>query len=212
MQESAMAQIGASDAERGRVWRQLVRQKIRNQGELLKAFGKDGAKRLFALADEVKNHDSANCEAQAARIYFRELAPSPDFTRDPDGTWPNSALNYGYAILRAAVARSLVGSGLVCFCGVHHHNRYDPLCLADDAMEPFRPFVDRLVFGGEAPFDRPAEELTKEMKAALLGILACDVKLGGVKRPLMVALPYMTASLARFFKGEGKELSLPAFA
>lgn len=210
-QETVAAQLGATAAVQGRLWRQVVRAKILNQSELLRRLGFDVSRRLRAMADEVKNYDAENVEAQAARIYFRALAPDPGFVRAREGTWPNSALNYGYGVLRAAVARALVGSGLTCFRGVHHHNRYNAFCLADDMMEPYRPFVDQYVFGHVPPFDVQATELTREMKARLLQMLTCDVKTGDLKRPLMVALTYTTASLAKYYLGKTDHLVLPSF-
>ena len=209
--ESIEAQLAATDAVKGRIWRKIVRQKIRNQAALLERLGAKGAKRLLSLAEEVKNGDPANCEAQAARIYFQSLGPD-GFVRDRDGVWPNAPLNYGYAILRAATARALVGSGLVCFHGVHHHNRYNAFALADDMMEPYRPFVDQYVLGKVKPFDEPSDELTKEMRARLLQMLTCDVNLGDVRRPLMVALSFTTASLAKYYMKKSDELSLPGFS
>ena len=210
-QETVAAQLGATAAVQGRLWRQVVRAKILNQSELLCRLGFDASRRLRAMADEVKNYDAENVEAQAARIYFRALAPDPGFVRAREGTWPNPALNYGYGVLRAAVARALVGSGLTCFRGVHHHNRYNAFCLADDMMEPYRPFVDQYVFGHVPPFDVQATELTREMKARLLQMLTCDVKTGDLKRPLMVALTYTTASLAKYYLGKTDHLVLPSF-
>ena len=210
-QETVAAQLGATAAVQGRLWRQVVLAKIVNQSELLRRLGFDACRRLRAMADEVKNYDTENVEAQAARIYFRALAPDPGFVRAREGTWPNPALNYGYGVLRAAVARALVGSGLTCFRGVHHHNRYNAFCLADDMMEPYRPFVDQYVFGHVPPFDVQATELTREMKARLLQMLTCDVKTGDLKRPLMVALTYTTASLAKYYLGKTDHLVLPSF-
>lgn len=206
--ESMEAQLSATDAVQGRLWRQIIRQKIRNQAMLMQRLGTDNFRRLFSLADEVKNGDPQNCEAQAARIYFQTLGPD-GFVRDREGEWPNTPLNYGYAILRAAVARALVGSGLACLRGIHHHNRYNAFALADDVMEPYRPFVDQYVFGKVRPFDVPLKELSREMKARLLEMLTCDVKMGEVRRPLMVALSYTTASLASYYKKEVDELALP---
>lgn len=211
-QETMDAQFAASDAVQGRLWRQIIRRKINNQASLLKRLGHtDEFFRLNGMADSVKNRDAGNLEAQTARIYFRTLAPSPDFRRERDGIWPNAALNYGYAILRAAMSRALVGSGLFCFRGIHHHNRYNAFALADDMMEPYRPFVDQYVLGGESPFDVPAEELTREMRARLLEMLTCDVRIGDVKRPLSIALTFTTASLARYYLGKADELALPEF-
>ena len=209
--ESMEAQLSATDAVNGRLWRMVVRQKIRNQAALMERLGAKSSKRLLALADEVKNGDPSNCEAQAARIYFQELGPD-GFVRDRDGGWPNAPLNYGYSILRAAMARALVGSGLACFRGIHHHNRYNAFALADDMMEPYRPFADQYVLGKVKPFDVPMDELTKEMRARLMQMLTCDVNLGDVRRPLMVALSSTTASLARYYRKETDELALPRFS
>ncbi len=211
-QETVAAQLGATAAVQGRLWRQVVRAKILNQSELLRRLGFDASRRLRAMADEVKNYDAENVEAQAARIYFRALAPNPGFVRAREGTWPNPALNYGYGVLRAAVARALVGSGLTCFRGIHHHNRYNAFCLADDVMEPYRPFVDQYVLGGIPPFDRYADSMTREMKARLLEMLTCDVRTGDCKRPLMVALSSTTASLAKYYLDKTSELVLPSFS
>ena len=212
-QETVTAQLGATAAVQGRLWRQVVAAKIRNQAELLKRLKHDESRRVKAMADEVKNYDLGNVEAQAARIYFRALAPSPDFKRDREGAWPNAALNYGYGVLRAAVARALVGSGLTCLRGIHHHNRYNAFCLADDMMEPYRPFVDQYVFGRKQPFDDVrVRDVTREAKTTLLQMLTCDVKMGDLKRPLMVALTFTAASLARYYLGKADELVLPTFA
>ena len=209
--ESIEAQLAATEAVNGRLWRMIVRQKIRNQAALMERLRARGAKRLFALAEEVKNGDPSNCEAQAARIYFQSLGPD-GFVRGRDGIWPNAPLNYGYAVLRAATARALVGSGLVCFHGIHHHNRYNAFALADDMMEPYRPFVDQYVLGKVKPFDVPMDELTKEMRSRLLQMLACDVNLGDMRRPLMVALSFTTASLAKYYMKKSDELVLPGFS
>lgn len=210
-QETIEAQLSATDAVQGRLWRQICRQKILNQAGLMEQLGAvDKISSMKILAAQTKNGDPANCEGQAARVYFHALGPQ-GFHRDREGDWPNAALNYGYAILRAAVARALVGSGLCCFRGVHHHNRYNPFCLADDMMEPYRPYVDQYVFGKVRPFDVPMSELTKEMKERLLQMLTCDVNLGEYRRPLMVALSYTTSSLAKYYLGKAESLLLPEF-
>lgn len=208
--ESIDAQLNASEAVRGRAWRQVCRAKILNQAAFLNRLGFAEHERLRVLADMVKNGDPGNCEAQAARIYFQVLGDE-GFVRDREGPWPNAALNYGYAILRAAVARALIGSGLICFRGIHHHNRYNAFSLADDMMEPFRPFVDQYIFSGIRPFDIPSRELCKEHRARLLQMLTCDVHIGAVRRPLMNALSVMTASLVKYFRKETDALVLPRF-
>lgn len=208
--ETTEAQLMATDAVQGRLWRQVCRAKIRNQALLMKRLGSSGWTRVQELSDAVKNGDPANCEAQAARIYFQELGPE-GFRREREGGWPNAALNYGYAILRAAVARALISSGLVCFRGIHHHNRYNAYALADDIMEPYRPYVDQYVLGRVRPFDVDADRLAKEHRARLLEMLTCDVNLGSVRRPLMLALSSTTASLAKYYLKEADELVLPIF-
>ena len=210
--ETVSAQIAASDAVNGRLWRQIVKAKIRNQAVLLKKLNYESqSRRLFNMAEEVKNRDVGNLEAQAARIYFQTLAPVEGFVRDKDGPWPNSALNYGYAILRAAVARALVGSGLNCMIGIHHHNRYNAFCLADDMMEPYRPFVDQYVFQEGSIFRDKDMILTKETKAVFLSALTCDVVMGSVTRPLSIALTFTAASLAKYYLGKAESLVLPEF-
>lgn len=208
-QETIEAQLAATEAVNGRLWRQICRRKILNQAGLMKVLGKEeNLASMKILAQQMKNGDPANCEGQAARMYFHALGPE-GFRRGREGDWPNAALNYGYAILRAAVTRALIGSGLCCFRGVHHHNRYNAFCLADDIMEPYRPYVDQYIFGKVRPFDVPTKELTKEMKARLLQMLTCDVQLGDFRRPLQVALSYTTSSLAKYYLGKSEELVLP---
>ena len=204
------AQNAATEAVNGRLWRQIVRQKIINQAMLLKGLKKDGFDKLEGLAEKVKNKDEQNCEAQAARIYFQALLP-PGVHRDPDGAWPNAALNYDYAILRAAIARALIGSGLLCIKGIHHHNRYNAFCLADDVMEPYRPFIDQYIFSKVKPFDMEWNEVSQPVKARLLEALTCDVSLDGMRRPLMVAATWTSASLAKYYLGKTDKLSLPSF-
>ena len=211
--ETVSAQISASDAVQGRLWRQIVKAKIRNQATLLHALGHESeSRRLLVMSESVKNRDPDNLEAQAARIYFRTFAPDADFIRDKEGPWPNPALNYGYAVLRAATARALVGSGLNCMIGIHHHNRYNPFCLADDMMEAYRPFVDQYVFGKPDIFAGETGTLTKEMRSSLLSMLTCDVMAGDVRRPLSIALTFSTASLAKYYLGKAESLVLPEFS
>ena len=211
-QETIEAQLAATEAVNGRLWRQVCRRKILNQAGLMDFLGKgENIASMKILAQQMKNGDPANCEGQAARMYSHALGPD-GFRRDREGEWPNAALNYGYAVLRAAVTRALVSSGLCCFRGIHHHNRYNPFCLADDIMEPYRPYVDQYIFGKVRPFDVPANELTKEMKARLLQMLTCDVWLDGLRRPLQVALSYTTSSLAKYYLGKVDRLVLPEYS
>lgn len=207
-QRTTAAQLEASEALKGRLWRQTVEAKITNQAQCLARLGLPET-RLRVLAGSVQNADPENVEGVAARVYFQLLAGEGDFTRGREGIPPNHALNYGYAILRAAVARALIGSGLLCVAGIHHANQYNPFGLADDVMEPYRPFVDEIVFSDRDFFAVP--ELGKAQKAKLLGVLACDVIIGSERRPLMNALSYTTASLVRCFRKEEKQIHYPEF-
>ena len=163
------------------------------------------------LARNVKSDDSDNNEAQAAAYYWKNIFVSiPDFTRDKEGTPPNNLLNYGYAILRAIVARALVSSGLLPVFGIHHHNRYNAYCLADDIMEPYRPFVDDIVLETIKTQEIP-EDLTTELKQKMLMLSSCDVMINGKNSPLMVAVSQTAASLAKCFAGESKKITYPEF-
>ena len=158
---------------------------------------------------EVKSGDTDNVEAKAAAYYWKNIFPDvPDFTRGRELAPPNNLLNYGYAILRAVIARSLVGSGLIPTLGIHHHNRYNVYCLADDIMEPYRPFVDELVIQIMHSVD-DYSELTRDIKAMLLNIPVLDVLIEGKRYPLMVAAGFTTASLAKCFSGESKQIKYP---
>jgi len=203
-------QINASEPLRKQLWQQTIRQKISNQAALLKEKHKK-VENMKYWADQVKSGDSENHEARAAAYYWSELFhPSLDFRRDPDGMAPNSQLNYGYAILRAVVARSLVSSGLLPTFGIHHHNRYNAYCLADDIMEPYRPYVDKVVL--EIIKDEDiSEELTKPQKTKLLQIPVLDVTINGRRSPLMLAVQQTTASLAKCFKLELRRIEYPEF-
>lgn len=144
------------------------------------------------------------CEGLAARIYWGELM-GRSFRREREGEPPNAMLNYGYAILRAATARALMGSGLLPDLGIFHRSRYNAFPLADDVMEPYRPYVDEIVC---RLWEQGAVELTKEVKAALLRLLTADVNMGKVTRPLQIALTFTTASLVKYYAGEIKKLYL----
>lgn len=206
--ERFSAQISASIPLKKQLWKQVIEAKINNQASALEQVGQNSAP-LKILAQNVKSGDSDNREAQAARYYWSSFFSEfvEDFYRDRYGFYPNNLLNYGYAILRAAVARALVGSGLLPTLGIHHHNRYNAYCLADDLMEPYRPCVDRVVW--EILQENPeAMELNKQQKAQLLNVLNQDVVLAKKRHPLQIALGYSTASLAQCFLGERKTLKL----
>ena len=202
------AQVDASEPLKKGLWKQTIEAKIRNQAAMLEKQGHK-AHELRAYAKSVKSGDTENREGLAARIYWSRLMGN-GFYRDRYGDPPNHLLNYGYILLRSAVARALSGSGLLPTLGIHHHNKYNAFCLADDIMEPYRPYVDQLalnVYG-----DYPDELfLTKDMKAALLKLMTTDVIINDSKRPLMVALSQTTASLSRCFTGEGRKIAYPDF-
>ena len=163
---------------------------------------------MYAWASDVKSGDTSNLEARAAAYYWKNLFWIEGFTRDREGIPPNNLLNYGYAILRAVVARSLVASGLLPTLGIHHHNRYNAYCLADDIMEPYRPYVDQLVCGIIKQGVDYAE-LTRELKAQLLTIPVLETYMSGKRSPLMVAVGQTTASLYKCFSGELRRISYP---
>lgn len=198
------AQIEASEPLKKGLWKQVVEAKIRNQAALLNKLGKDGDK-LKPYYSNVKSGDSDNREGIAAKLYWNELF-GEDFIRSREGSSPNNLLNYGYTLLRAAVARALMGSGLFPAFGIFHRNRYNAFPLADDIMEPYRPFVDEIVFDLYANGER---ELTKQVKADLIHLLYTDTRFGKLMRPLEVGLTFTTASLAKCFAGEVKKLSYP---
>lgn len=202
-------QIDASLPLKKQIWQQTVRQKILNQASVLKEKRGEDVRCMEIWANEVRSGDTENLEARAAAYYwknmFREIS---NFTRNRDGVAPNNLLNYGYAILRAVVARGLVGSGLLPTLGVHHHNRYNAYCLADDIMEPYRPYVDALVVDIVAEMGASLE-LTKEIKARLLSIPVLDVVIGGKRSPLMIAVGQTTASLYKCFNGELRRVLYP---
>lgn len=206
--ETVRNQINASVPLKKRLWQQCVMAKIANQAAMLHSIGKKNAE-LFAFAKNVKSGDPDNREGAAARIYWSRMFYE-GFTRERFGKYPNNLLNYGYMVLRAAVARALVGSGLLPVLGIHHHNKYNAYGLADDIMEPYRPFVDRIVHSIWI-HDQNREELDKEQKAELLKVLTVDVVLGKIKRPLMLALSQTTASLAHCLAGDATKLKCPVF-
>ena len=204
-QESYKFQIDASAPMKKNVWKQLVECKIRNQALLLNKIGKNGDV-LKQYYMNVKSGDTDNREGAAAREYWGHIFDD-NFKREREGLPPNNLLNYGYTILRAAVARALIGSGLYPAFGVFHRNRYNAFPLADDVMEPYRPFVDEIVY--HLYYDGAVNELDNQSKGKLLRVLFSDVKMGKVTRPLENALSLTTASLLKMYKGETDKLSLP---
>ena len=206
--ERFRAQIDASEPLKKQMWQQTIKAKIANQGAVLEQW-KIPNKLLINLADAVKSGDTDNSEAVAAGYYWKNLFPPAwEFYRKRDGLPPNNLLNYGYAILRATVARSLVGAGLLPTLGIFHRNRYNAYCLADDIMEPYRPFVDKIV---RSIIDKTSavDVLTQELKVQLLKLPTMDVELDGESSPLMVAVQRTATSVARCYLGETRKVLYP---
>jgi CRISPR-associated protein Cas1 len=204
------AQISSSAPLKKQLWQQTVAIKIENQAALLAAERAEN-KYLLHLACTVKSGDSGNNEAKAAAYYWKHIFPEfLQFRRERYGPPPNNLLNYGYAILRAIVARSLVASGLLPTLGIFHKNQYNAYCLADDIMEPYRPFADQVVCN-IIRMNGKFLEITPSMKRDLLSIPVMDVIIEGQKSPLMNAVQRTTASLAKCFEGSGRKILFPTF-
>jgi CRISPR-associated protein Cas1 len=202
-------QIEASKPLKKNLWAQTVSAKILNQAALLKERGK-AHERLLYLAKKVQSGDAGNCEAQAAAFYWQHLFDVAGFSRQPAGMAPNNLLNYGYAIIRAMVARAIISSGLLPVLGIWHRNKYNAYCLADDLMEPYRPYVDMAVchiVEQEEAYDT----LTTALKSELLQLLAVDVTLEGKVSPLMVAVSRTTNSLYECFAGISRKILYPVY-
>ncbi|MES2630293.1 MAG: type II CRISPR-associated endonuclease Cas1 [Bacteroidota bacterium] len=228
--EKTRFQLEASEPLKKQLWKQTVQAKIGNQIAVLKAMGKP-VDNMKYWQSNVSSGDAENHEGRAAAYYWKtvftdydinpqaeaDAAPAmvaeplpPHFLRQRYGDPPNNLLNYGYAVLRAIVARSLVASGCLPVLGIHHRNKYNHFCLADDIMEPYRPYVDRLVLhilaGAGMNFDG---ELTGDIKKVLLTIPVIDVNIDGSSSPLMVAMQRTTSSLMRCYEGEGRKILYP---
>lgn len=207
--ERFRAQIDASLPLKKNLWQQTVQAKITNQGALLSERGIP-MKQMHYWAKEVTSGDVLNHEARAAAYYWKHLFDIPNFNRFREGNAPNNLLNYGYAILRGICARALVGSGLLPTLGIHHANKYNAYCLADDIMEPYRPYVDAVVCYIVDNHD-DTELLSTELKQELLSIPALDVFIDGKKSPLMVAMSRTTNSLQECFMGTTRKLLYPNY-
>jgi CRISP-associated protein Cas1 len=198
-------QLNASEPLKKQLWQQTVKAKITNQAHLLDLLGKNDNP-LAYYASKVLSDDSDNREGAAAAYYWKHLFDF-DFKRDRHGEFPNLFLNYGYIVLRAAVARALSGSGMLNTMGIHHRNKYNAFCLADDIMEPFRPLVDAKVISILQQYNDT--ELTKEIKAELLSVLTETVYFKDKQSPLMVALNTTTSSLQQCFMGVNRKITYP---
>ncbi len=202
-------QIDASLPLRKQLWQQTIQYKIRNQTAVLSQCTHAETKCMTAWANDVRSGDPDNLEARAAVYYWKSLfGHFEGFIREREGVPPNNLLNYGYAILRAVIARSLVASGMLPTLGIHHHNRYNAYCLADDIMEPYRPYVDRLVYDIIEQYGIDIE-LSKDIKSELLSIPTLDVVISGKRSPLMIAASQTTASLYKCFSGEIRKIAYP---
>ena len=209
--EKFQAQISASEPLKKNLWQQTIKSKIQNQANLLKELGFD-TENMKYWEQSVKSGDTDNYEARAAAFYWKSVFVDyiQDFKRGRFEDAPNNLLNYGYAILRAIVARNLVASGLLPTLGIHHHNKYNAYCLADDIMEPYRPYVDGIVLQ-IIRNQLNTIELTTEIKKYLLEIPVIDVMIDGQKSPLMIAVQRTTASLSACFEGKSKKLLYPVY-
>lgn len=210
--ERFKAQLACSKPLKKNLWQQTVQAKIANQASALELSVPDcKTGNMRAWVEEVRSDDNMNLEGRAAVYYWNNFFPEiKGFKREREGFFPNNLLNYGYAILRGVIARNLVGSGLLPTLGIHHRNNYNAYCLADDIMEPYRPFVDlhvkRIIKDYKDPW-----ELSTTVKRELLAIPTLDVIIQGKRRPLMNASEITTASLARCFTGESRKISYPYF-
>ncbi len=203
--ETLRNQIACGEVLKKQLWKQVVEAKIKNQASLLNSVGEDG-NILKPFYSNVRSGDVDNREGIAARIYFQHLF-GDSFIRDRDEQGINALLNYGYSILRAATCRAIVSSGLLPAIGIYHHNRSNAYPLADDLMEPFRPFVDGAVYDLAI---HSKTELTKEVKAELISVLYADTIYEKLKRPLSVGLSMTTASMVKCLSKELNSLNLPA--
>jgi CRISPR-associated protein Cas1 len=203
--ETLRNQIACGEVLKKQLWKQVVEAKIRNQASLLDSVGENGNV-LKPFYTNVRSGDVDNREGIAARIYFQHLF-GDSFIRNRDEPGINALLNYGYSILRAATCRAIVSSGLLPAIGMFHHNRSNAYPLADDLMEPFRPFVDGVVYDLAM---RGETELTKDNKGELIRVLYTDTLYEKVKRPLSVGLSMTTASMVKCLSKELSSLSLPA--
>lgn len=203
-------QVMAKEPIKKQIWKQIVQTKIRHQAKIVSHNSKVHES-LIALAQKVRSGDPENIEAQASRKYWSAFMSDLEFRRRIDGKVPNNLLNYGYMVMRAAVARALCGAGLMPSVGIHHQNKYNAFCLADDILEPFRGFVDAKVLEiwDERNGNEDFEDLNQPIKARLLEVLYEQIEISGQKGPLMVGLHKTAASLVKCFAGQQKVLDLP---
>ena len=205
--ERFRVQIDASEPLKKPMWQQTIVANILGQAHVL---GTQLIKHnnMLKWAKDVRSGDTENMEARAAAFYWRNMFEKDAFIRDPQGLPPNNLLNYGYSIVRAMMARALVGAGLLPTLGIHHHSRYDAYCLADDIMEPYRPFVDMKVLemwknGGIT------SDISSDQKRELLGITTMDVNISGHRSPMMLAIQTTAQSVQKCYSGEARKIIYP---
>jgi len=210
-QEKFNEQIKASEPLKKNLWQQTIKAKIHNQAKLLQKLGYENDNMTY-WERSVNSGDTKNHEGRAAAYYWKKVFEEyiNNFKRGRFEIEPNNLLNYGYAILRAVVARSLIASGLLPTIGIHHHNKYNAYCLADDMMEPYRPYVDEIVLE-IIKTENEIDELTPAIKKYLLQIAVIDIMIDGNKSPLMVGMQRTTASLSACFAGVSRKLLYPIF-
>lgn len=199
-------QLEASEPLKKQLWKQTVECKIENQKEVLRRLG-NYYEPMLEYQKNVKSGDISNMEGIAAQHYWKYLI-SLDFLRQRFGDSPNQFFNFGYAVLRSMVARAIVETGLLPVLGIFHKNKYNPYCLADDLMEPYRPFVDLLVMQWLEQ-NPEQEELTKDFKAHLLQIATKDVRIDEKTRPVLVAVKTTASSLYKCYTGEKRLIAYP---
>lgn len=206
--EKVRYQIEATEPLKKQLWKQTVICKIKNQAAILRICG-HSALHLDKMATRVNSGDPENYEGQAAAIYWDRLLADFNVTRGRYEGPPNHLFNYGYAILRSVIARNLVGSGCLPVLGIHHSNKYNAFCLADDIMEPYRPLVDKIVLDYIHDKESISDELTKEDKTYLLRIPSMDIRIENKMSPLMVGAQRTTASLAKCYMGTARKILYP---
>lgn len=200
-------QLDASEPLKKQMWQQTIVSKIMGQAHVLEEVEVENAN-MRAWAKDVRSGDTENMEARAAAYYWRNVFHDPYFIRGQEGDPPNNLLNYGYAIVRAMMARSLVAAGLLPTLGIHHHNRYNAYCLADDIMEPYRPLVDQMVISMMNRY-QDISEITTEMKRDLLSLSTADVNIDGHRSPMMIAMQTTANSVQKCFAGEARKIIYP---
>ncbi|MBI5216159.1 MAG: type II CRISPR-associated endonuclease Cas1 [Ignavibacteriae bacterium] len=208
--EILRAQMESSLPLRKQLWQQTIKQKILNQAAVLEHIKVD-IEPMKHYASKVRSGDPDNYEGRAAAFYWKRVFPTlPEFTRDPEGLSPNHLLNYGYAVLRASVARGIVSSGMHPALGIHHKNKYNSFSLADDLMEPYRPFVDEIV---RKMIEESSEviDLVPETKRNLLSFLGGDIVMEEERKPLQLGITRTCASLVKCFKKEATKMLYPEF-